>query len=174
MSHSVGRLARRFGVSRTTLLYYDRIGLLSPSGRSAAGYRVYGEREVERLEAIRRYRAGGLALEEIRVLVDREGGRAADVLERQLARLHAEIEVLREQQQVVARLLATSGLLRTKRGLDKARWVTMLRAAGFDDDAMHRWHVAFERTAPAAHGEFLAALGLAAADIARIRRWSRG
>lgn len=174
MSESVGRLARRFGLSRTTLLYYDRIGLLSPSGRSRAGYRVYGPREVERLEAIRRYRAGGLTLEEIRTVLDREGGRAADVLEAQLARLHAEVEALREQQQVVARLLATSGILKSKRSIDKARWVALLRSAGFDDEAMHRWHVAFEKAAPDAHREFLTALGLGAGEVARIRRWARG
>src|SRR6185503_19923577 len=42
MSESVSRLARRFGLSRTALLYYDRLGLLSPSERSAAGDRLYG------------------------------------------------------------------------------------------------------------------------------------
>ena len=46
MTYSVSRLGRRYGLSRSTLLYYDRIGLLSASARSAAGYRVYGERDV--------------------------------------------------------------------------------------------------------------------------------
>ncbi len=38
---TIGRLARRFGLSRSTLLYYDSIGLLSPSTRSAKDYRLY-------------------------------------------------------------------------------------------------------------------------------------
>ena len=39
--HTAGKLARRYALSRSTLLYYHRIGLLVPSGRSAANYRVY-------------------------------------------------------------------------------------------------------------------------------------
>ena len=38
---TVGRLARAFGLSRSTLLYYDSIGLLRPTGRSPANYRLY-------------------------------------------------------------------------------------------------------------------------------------
>lgn len=38
---TVGVLARRFGLARSTLLYYDRLGLLRPSSRSRAGYRSY-------------------------------------------------------------------------------------------------------------------------------------
>ena len=43
---TVGRLARRFGLARSTLLYYDRIGVLRPSARSAAGYRLYDAGDV--------------------------------------------------------------------------------------------------------------------------------
>ena len=41
---TIGKLARKFDLSRSTLLYYDRIGLLKPSGRTRANYRVYTPR----------------------------------------------------------------------------------------------------------------------------------
>lgn len=170
MSLSVGRLGKRFGLSRSALLYYDRIGLLSPSERSRAGYRVYGERDVRRLEAICRYREIGLPLEQIRELLAGASGRAGDVLEARLDQLNAEIERLREQQRVIVRLLANPRKLRGARAIDKARWVAILRAAGLDDAAMQRWHVEFERMAPEAHQDFLESLGLPRGEITRIRR----
>jgi DNA-binding transcriptional MerR regulator len=173
MSVSVGRLGKRFGLSRAALLYYDRIGLLTPSRRSAAGYRLYGEDDTRRLAAIRRYREIGLSLEQIRELLEGTTGRAAELLEARLDQLNAEIERLREQQRIIVRLLANPKRLRRTRALDKNGWVAILRAAGLDDNAMHRWHVEFERMAPQAHQDFLESLGLPKVDIARIRRGSR-
>jgi DNA-binding transcriptional MerR regulator len=173
MKLSVGRLGKRFGLSRSALLYYDRSGLLSPSARTAAGYRVYGERDVQRLEAICRYRHAGLGLAQIRELLDGATGRAAAILDARLDRLNAEIATLREQQRIIVRLLADPKKLRRARALDKARWVAVLRATGLDDAALHRWHVEFERMAPQAHEDFLESLGLPRAEVVRIRRWSR-
>jgi MerR family transcriptional regulator, thiopeptide resistance regulator len=175
---SISRLARRFGLSRSTLLYYDRVGLLSPSARSAAGYRLYGARDAKRLEAICRYRGIGLELAGIRGLLDEEGratraSRTAQLLEARLVQLNAEVERLREQQRVIVGLLARPGRLGRARVLDKRGWVAILRASGLDDAAMHRWHVEFERMAPDAHREFLESLGIPKPEVARIRRWSR-
>jgi DNA-binding transcriptional MerR regulator len=173
MSFSVGRLGKRFGLSRSALLYYDRIGLLSPSRRSRAGYRVYGERDAKRLEAICRYREIGLSLEQIRELLNGAGGRTAQLLEARLDQLNAEIERLREQQRIIVRLLADPKKLRRSRAIDKDGWAAMLRAAGLDDAGMHRWHVEFETMAPKAHQDFLQSLGLDPGEVTRIRRWSR-
>ncbi len=49
----ISALARRFGLARSTLLHYDRIGLLRPADRSRAGHRSHGEAEWVRLERIR-------------------------------------------------------------------------------------------------------------------------
>jgi DNA-binding transcriptional MerR regulator len=62
----VGELARRTGVSVRALHHYDEIGLLSPSHRSEAGYRLYTEIDVARLQQIRSLRALGFSLEEAR------------------------------------------------------------------------------------------------------------
>lgn len=168
-SLTIGQLARRAGLSRTTLLYYEQAGLLAPASRSAAGYRRYGPREVERLDAILAYRATGMPVEAIAALLD-HGADMAPIRKR-LDQIGRDMALLREQQGVLIRLL-TDGQLRSG-ALDKAGWTAMLRNAGLDDEAMHRWHALFEQQASAAHGEFLASLGLSAAEAARIRAWAR-
>jgi len=60
--YRISELARRFGLSRSTLLYYDRIGLMRPSHRTAAGYRVYTSEDEQRLEAICNYRHTDMVL----------------------------------------------------------------------------------------------------------------
>jgi hypothetical protein len=57
---TVGKLAERFGLSRTTLLYYERIRLLRSTNRSQSGYRLYGEDAVARLRLISTYKSAGL------------------------------------------------------------------------------------------------------------------
>jgi DNA-binding transcriptional MerR regulator len=172
MTVSISRLGHQFGLSRSTLLYYDRIGLLAPSKRSAAGYRVYGDRDIKRLEAICRYREIGLNLKQIAELLGSATGRTFELLEARLDHLNGEIERLREQQRTIVRLLANPKKLRHTRAMDKARWVAILRAAGLDDPAMQRWHVEFERAAPEAHQDFLESLGLSKGEVLRIRRSS--
>lgn len=170
---TVGRLARRFGLSRSTLLYYDRIGLMSPRARSGAGYRLYSEEDVARLEKILLFREVGLPLEAIGTLLGgSEAGSVGEALERRLEAIQREIESLREQQGVILRLLQRGGAARRARALDKAAWVALLRATGLDDDDMWRWHVEFERMAPEAHREFLESLGIGAEEIASIRERS--
>jgi MerR family transcriptional regulator, copper efflux regulator len=65
----IGQLAKRVGVAIDTVRYYERNGLLSPAGRLASGYRRYGEAELKRLRFIRRAKALGFTLEDIRSLL---------------------------------------------------------------------------------------------------------
>jgi DNA-binding transcriptional MerR regulator len=69
-SYSVGRLADVSGVTIRTLHHYDEIGLLSPGGRSDAGYRVYEDSDLERLQRILFYRELGFTLKEISTIID--------------------------------------------------------------------------------------------------------
>lgn len=62
----VGELAKRTGVSVRTLHHYDAIGLLTPSGRTEAGYRLYDATDVARLQRIVSLRQLGFSLDEIR------------------------------------------------------------------------------------------------------------
>src|SRR3954469_23414275 len=59
---TVGALAARTGLTVRTLHHYDAIGLLSPSGRTEAGYRLYSDDDVRRLQSIVLLRGIGLPL----------------------------------------------------------------------------------------------------------------
>jgi len=169
---TITAFARRHGLSRTTLLYYDRIGLLRPAATSAAGYRLYGEREAARMQRIDTFRKAGLPLAAIRDILDGQGGDAVEAaLEHRLAAINGEIAQLRAQQRLILQLLRRDGRA-TPGQVDVTQWVAMLAEAGVDEAGRMRWHQAFERDAPAAHQEFLVALGLDEAEVADIRRRS--
>jgi DNA-binding transcriptional MerR regulator len=70
MSWTVGELARLAGVTVRTLHHYDRIGLVQPHDRTAAGYRSYDVRDLDRLQQVLVYRELGFPLEEIATLLD--------------------------------------------------------------------------------------------------------
>lgn len=95
MSYSVGQVAGLAGVTIRTLHHYDEIGLLSPSGRSAAGYRIYEEDDLERLQRILFYRELGFALEEIATIVDDPRSDVVGHLRRQRELLTERIKRLR-------------------------------------------------------------------------------
>lgn len=170
---TIGALARAHGLARSTLLYYDAIGLLSPAQRSANGYRRYGPEEERRLALICTYRRAGLSLDAIRRALDGASEGLAAVLEERISELDADIERLRDQQRLISGLLERPDLLRRERVLDKRTWVDLLAASGMSEADMERWHAEFERTAPAKHQRFLELLGLPAAEIAEIRRGHR-
>ncbi|MBK9100866.1 MAG: MerR family transcriptional regulator [Austwickia sp.] len=67
---TVGRVVGLFGVTRRTLHHYDEIGLVVPSVRTPAGYRLYTEADLTRLQHVVVYRRLGFALEEIALLLD--------------------------------------------------------------------------------------------------------
>jgi len=172
---TVTKLARRCGVSRTALLYYESIGLMPPPGRTGGNYRCYSEADAERLLAIRAYRNAGLSLEDIRILLKtraRRGGDASGVLKRRLVELDAEIEALRAHQQAILQLLG-SRALRKAEMITKQKWVSIMTSCGFSQEQMHRWHSEFERSAPDEHQEFLEFLHIPEPEIKTIREQSR-
>ena len=95
----MGRVAELAGVTVRTLHHYDEIGLVTPSGRSAGGYRVYGPADVERLREVLTYRRLGLGLREIAELVSDPGADA-------VAHLRRQRELLVGQREQAAALIA--------------------------------------------------------------------
>jgi DNA-binding transcriptional MerR regulator len=174
MPLTVTLLARACGLSRGTVLYYESLGLLKPVRRSAGNYRLYGDRDLERLRQVCLYRNAGLKLSDIRSILDQPHGDAASVLQRRLVELGGEIERLREHQRAIARLLGGANKLRRMRMVTKEKWVNVMRSAGFTDEQMRRWHMEFEKSAPAEHQEFLEFLHIPADEVVRIRQWSKG
>ena len=172
-SYGISQMARLFGLSRSSLLYYDRIGLLAPSNRTDAGYRVYTRTDRDRLDRIHRFRQAGLPLADIRKLLVSGEAPSAVVLEKRFRKIGDEIRELKTKQDLLAHMLKQLAIDCPTRSVDKTMWVEMLRAAGMDDQAMQRWHSEFEARAPEAHHEFLLSLGISAPEAHEIRRWSR-
>jgi MerR family transcriptional regulator, thiopeptide resistance regulator len=172
--YGISALARRFGLSRSALLHYDRIGLLRPDGRSAAGYRRYSEEDALRLETICRYRNADVPLTTIAALMtNRNSSAVRAALEAHLEELDRRMRILRAQQARVMTLLGAPAFPDGIPVVSVAELKRMLRAAGLDDDGFVKLHVLFEYIAPSAHQTFLEALGLTAVEIDALRTTAR-
>jgi cob(I)alamin adenosyltransferase len=107
---TVGELAEAVGVTVKTLHHYDHLGLLPPSERSEAGYRLYDERGVGRLYRILALRDLGFPLEQIVSLLDADVGSLRAATRAQLDRVEQQItadEALRKR--LVALVRAQEG-----------------------------------------------------------------
>ncbi|NVN91839.1 MAG: MerR family transcriptional regulator [Desulfuromonadales bacterium] len=168
----ISKLARQFGLSRSTLLYYDRIGLLSPSGRSHADYRLYSPADRERLAKICSFRQAGLGIEDIRNMLNSSGDDTTTVIQQRLVAVGQEILALQAKQRLLAGMLRLRGQGGPLDTVDKEMFVELLRAAGMDDNAMFQLHCEFERRAPQAHHTFLLSLGISQQEALLIRERS--
>ena len=87
---TVGEVAALAGVSVRTLHHYDELGLVVPSGRTEAGYRLYDHADLERLQEVLALRATGLPLGEVKAVLDDPTHDRVTVLRGQAERLRAE------------------------------------------------------------------------------------
>lgn len=166
---TVSQLARQYQISRTTILYYERAGLLSPCTRSENGYRWYGEKETERLESILAYRSFGVPVNIILSLLDGANDQTQEhILHEQFNALEKEVQTLRQQQKAIVMLLEQPDLLGNNT-MNKERWTSVMSAAGLNEEDMLNWHRQFETMEPDGHQEFLESLGIGAEEIAKIR-----
>jgi len=94
------------------------------------------------------------------------------VLEKQLNQLNQEITQLRNQQQLIVKLLENNQKFKNTRVMNKERWVALLRATGLDEVLMQKWHIEFEKMSPETHQYFLESLGIPMEEIVLIRKWS--
>jgi DNA-binding transcriptional MerR regulator len=107
----IGRVAQSTGLSVDTIRFYEKLSLIPPPQRTGAGYRVYDECTVDRLQLIGRAQSLGFSLQEIRELLlieDGESGGCSHV--RNL--IAAKVEQVREK---------IAGLRRMERRLAKAQ-----------------------------------------------------
>ena len=98
MEYTVGDLAKRSGLTVRALHHYEKLGLLQPSGRTEAGYRLYSAADVQTLHRILAYRQMGLALKEIEPLLGPKAPPLAEVVAQQRAAL--ELQLARQQKLV--------------------------------------------------------------------------
>lgn len=174
MSLSVGKLAKKHGLSRSTLLYYDAIGLLTPAGHNKGEYRIYEIEDEQRLEQICIYRKAGIPLKEIRKILDSPETSFTKVLKERFEDLNHEIRHLHEQQRIIAKLLKNSEMLKTAAVMTKELWTSLLEDAGFSEQDMRQWHIRFELMDPDKHRIFLQHLQIPDDEIELIREWVKG
>lgn len=108
----IGTLAKRTGTNIETIRFYEKIGVLAEPPRTDSGRRLYDERQVERLAFIRRTRALGFSLDEVRALLGLAESSDVDCSEvkgmaaRHLDEVTAKIADLRAMQSALTRLIA--------------------------------------------------------------------
>ena len=90
MEYTVNKLSKIAGVSPRTLRYYDGIGLLTPARKAISEYRVYGRKEVDRLQQILFYRELGIELNDIKAILDAPGYDRAAALKAHRVKILAE------------------------------------------------------------------------------------
>ena len=135
MSYTVKAVAKVAGVSVRTLHHYDQIGLLRPGAHSAAGYRLYGEKDLERLQQVLFFKELGFELKEIRqVLADPDFDRERALKEHR--------KLLLERQERVGRLIASVD--RTLKAMKRGKPMNATMFEGFDhtqyeEEARQRW-----------------------------------
>jgi len=105
----IGKLAKRGGVGIDTVRYYERNGLLAPQSRLASGYRRYGQLELARLRFIRRAKALGFTLKEVKELLalsaQRDVGRVKRSAQAKLVDVERRIAALERVRDGLAKLI---------------------------------------------------------------------
>lgn len=142
--YRISELARRVGLSRSTLLYYEKLGLIA-SQRQSNGYRIYADKDLQQLRLLLQLQAGGLSLKECLACLSRRLDREA-LLER-LRRLDEEIASKQHARALLAALLGQS--------------------------SMRDWHQAMDQQAPGAHLAWLRQQGFSEKQALRLKWLSR-
>lgn len=110
---TIGQLARHLGVGASTLRYYERVGLLKPLTRTAAGYRLYGRDAATRLRFIRRAQDLGFSLDEIAQLLAlsddprADAGAVKELTREKIADIEARIRDLQRMKKALTALEAS-------------------------------------------------------------------
>lgn len=123
MHLKIGELAKRTGITVRTLHHYDSLGLLSPSERSEAGYRLYNRDDIVRLHRIQALRRLNLSLQEIAGLIDTQGLELDFVIRQQICNLEQQI---RQQQELLDRLHELQGKMKNNTEPSLDYWLSTL------------------------------------------------
>jgi DNA-binding transcriptional MerR regulator/precorrin-6B methylase 2 len=137
--YQISELAESVGLSRATLLYYEKLGLLKGK-RQANGYRVYTDADRQRLSLMQQLQAGGLRLQECHACLDGKFDR--EMLGQRLVTLEREIAEKTRSRDLLAALLGRSSL--------------------------KDWHEEVERVAPDSHRAWLMTQGFSSEEAARL------
>ena len=144
--YKISQIAKKSGLARSTLLYYEKLGLLHGQ-RKVNGYRFYTDLDLQRLELIKQLQAGGLTLKECFDCLNH--GPDQTTLTRRLHLLDQEITDKQQARKLLVSLL------------------------GEDDKTLRSFHTHLEQKAPVAHEQWLQAQGFSETDTLQLRWLSR-
>ncbi|WP_103108766.1 MerR family transcriptional regulator [Brevibacillus reuszeri] len=120
----VGELAKMAGITIRTLRFYDQIGLFSPSGYSASGYRLYTEKDISSLQQILSLKELGLSLEEIKAVMAGDQLGLSDIVTMQIDRLK---ENIRMQQKLLQELENVSSRMQRNEPFSVENFMKIMR-----------------------------------------------
>jgi MerR family transcriptional regulator, thiopeptide resistance regulator len=138
MAFTVGELAKLTGITVRALHHYDEIGLVVPSQRTAAGYRLYDDHDVIRLQQVLLFRELGLPLDEIAFAIDEAGTRE------ELLRKHREVLVAKRSRIDVMLASLDSALVALEKGHamqpdDVKQLFNGFDPSQYEDEVKERW-----------------------------------
>lgn len=142
--YQISELAKQVDLSRSTLLYYEKLGLIQ-GHRLENGYRAYSETDLQRLRLIQQFQAAGLTLEECKACLESKIERK--VLLNRLKLLDAEIMKKQKSRQLLAAMSGESGL--------------------------KEWHESIDKIAPDAHLQWLIKQGFSEKQALRLKLLSK-
>ncbi len=144
--YRISELGQRVSLARSTLLYYEKLGLIEAS-RDGNGYRAFSEEQLQRLKLVQQLLAAGLSLKEARRCL--QGQLPKNDLVQKLTQLDLEIAAKQQARTLLAALL------------------------GCDDVRLRSWHQQLAREAPKAHLNWLQQQGFSEKDAQRLQWLSK-
>ena len=127
---TISELASKFSLSRSALLYYDRIGLLRPSKRTSTGHRRYDQEDYERLGLICAFRKVGVSLQDVIMLLDEftEPDQVRKMLQKRSMEVVHEMQSLEKQNLVLTDVISKLKHLKSSSQMVRNVW-SMFRFA---------------------------------------------
>ena len=122
---TISELASKFSLSRSTLLYYDRIGLLRPNKRTWTGHRRYEQEDYERLRLICALRKVGLSLQDVIMLLDEftEPIQVRKMLQKRSMEVVHEMKLLEKQNLVLTDMISKLKHLKNSSQMVRNIWL---------------------------------------------------
>lgn len=137
--YRVNEVARITGISVRALHHYDELGLLVPVARSRAGYRLYAEDDLLRLQQVLIGRELGLSLSEIKQALDDPAFDRRAALQRQLQHLTQRAQHTAEMISAVERAITLLEPERTKDDMDMLKLFDGFDPAKYEAEARETW-----------------------------------
>lgn len=155
--YSITEVSQKIGVARSTLLYYERLGIISPRRLAKNSYRRYSEQDVTHLIVLRQLQQAGFSLEECQQVLN--GNIDSTLIEQHLVRIKQELQQMKVTQQLLQSLYKHQ----TGKQMDHSA----------SKQQLQQWHHDFEQLSADAHVQWLRQMGFSEKEIFHIRWVSR-